>query len=417
MKQLLLFFLLLSVGCVPNNHSIYDFDFVNVDSVLNIDGVLDSSNDVKQIQVPEINDFKSEIIGSLENVFDSLTAIKLETNDSCIIGRINQVVIVKDTIYIRDTWSSKSVFVFDMNGKYINSIGNIGSGPFEYVEPSDMYVTDSTIIIYDQWQHKLLTYNHRGDGLSDNRLPFVCNQFMFLENGDYLFRGINSDNYHIPQILDYGFWQTDSSFVISKVGLQVPHKKYISFYNNLDFWRQSTTPYFYNYQNDTVYGISESGLLYPKYSFVFRNNQSKSVLTNDKDFSSAINNGDYIAIPNIAIVGNIAVYELTSNSGPIWYVFQDLTNQNAVFFTGVNFGKSNLSRSIIMRSFVGSYKDYLLFTMPSAFLHQLSEHVKSVPDYWDNLSENHRLFDEFVLQNVNEEDNDVLILGLLKQQL
>ena len=423
MKKILLYLLLLSVGCFHGNNNSqnsqvsHDFDSVDVSTFLNIEGQLDSTSEVIQLNVPNIKLSKQQILGSLESVFDSIIAVKLDTNDSCIVGNINQATILNDTIYIRDTYQSKSIFVFDITGRFINTIGKVGNGPFEYIEPSDMHVTDSTIIVYDQWQHKLLTYNHSGVGISDRQIPFICNQVMQLSNGNYLFRGINSDNHHIPQILDYGFWLTDSNFVISKIGLNVPHGKYVSEYNNLDFWRQNNIPFFYNYWNNTVYNISETGKLYPKYHFNFSNNQSTDILTNDDDYYKAVNKGEYIVFVRFSIVDNIAVYTLTTDHAPACYVFQDLKNNKSVYFNTTDFFNGTLSRCVCVQSLVGSYNGYLLFTMSASLLCQIKDEIKNNPHYFDNMQDCYKQFDETLLKGVSEQDNDVLILGLLKQQL
>ena len=73
--------------------------------------------------------------------FNTLTYnfIPLETNDSCLFSEIREVEIVDNKIYIIDNKRS-GLLVFDISGKFITKIGNLGNGPGEYVTPSNFNI-------------------------------------------------------------------------------------------------------------------------------------------------------------------------------------------------------------------------------------------------------------------------------------
>jgi hypothetical protein len=93
------------------------------------------------------------------SITDSLfQIIPLETNEDYLISSIDKIEIQNDHIYIKDDLA-KSIYIFDMNGKYSGKINAIGNGPGEYVIPSYMTVADTSIIIVDNPTGKQIKYN------------------------------------------------------------------------------------------------------------------------------------------------------------------------------------------------------------------------------------------------------------------
>ena len=78
----------------------------------------------------------------LTSIFKDVRTIILETREDCLIGRIESLQVFDERIYILDSRKAKSLFVFDMEGKFIQKIGSYGNGPGEYNEPLD-FLTSS----------------------------------------------------------------------------------------------------------------------------------------------------------------------------------------------------------------------------------------------------------------------------------
>jgi hypothetical protein len=94
-------------------------------------------------------------IGSITD--STFQIIPLETNENCLISQINKIEIRNNYIYIKDDLA-KSVFIYDIDGKFINKINAVGQGPGEYVSPSYMTVTDTSIIVVDNPTGKQIEY-------------------------------------------------------------------------------------------------------------------------------------------------------------------------------------------------------------------------------------------------------------------
>jgi hypothetical protein len=84
--------------------------------------------------------------------------IPLETTDDCLIANIDKIEIKDERIYVMDQLA-QSVYIFDMNGKYLNKIHKRGQGPGEYTNLSYMTVTDSSVIIIDHFTEKQINYS------------------------------------------------------------------------------------------------------------------------------------------------------------------------------------------------------------------------------------------------------------------
>lgn len=51
------------------------------------------------------------------------------------IGEISYILVYKNRIFVLDTFQTKSVYIFDMQGNYIGQAGRVGQGPGEYTQP------------------------------------------------------------------------------------------------------------------------------------------------------------------------------------------------------------------------------------------------------------------------------------------
>lgn len=95
--------------------------------------------------------------------------LKLETTDECLIKWIEKIVIDGDYIFVKDM--NYKLFVFNAkNGKFLNQIGTIGSGPEELLSMYDFYVDDikKHVCIYDGVRGLVLQYSYTGELLNSD---------------------------------------------------------------------------------------------------------------------------------------------------------------------------------------------------------------------------------------------------------
>ena len=121
----------------------------------------------------------------LSDIISDIEYIRLETNDFCQIGSIQQLLKYNNHYYILDAHSSKSIFMFDEDGNYIKHIERIGQGPGEYIMPYFMAIceSNSTLIIIDFIQFKMLVFDaNTFEFIEENMMETESLNFCFLNN-------------------------------------------------------------------------------------------------------------------------------------------------------------------------------------------------------------------------------------------
>lgn len=142
---------------------------------------------------------------------DSVSFIKLETTEQCLIGRISKLLFLNDILIIQDK-KTASIFLFDKNGKYMNSISHRGNGPGEYINLTRVMVDSDNqqIIIYDDSSKKMIFYNITGEFIREiNQFceGTVIRDIINLPNGNFLcYCHDYSDGFKYS-----GLWEVDSA--------------------------------------------------------------------------------------------------------------------------------------------------------------------------------------------------------------
>lgn len=86
--------------------------------------------------------------------------IPLETNDSCLIASVSDMVFDSSRLYLIDG-KSNLVFAFSLSGEFISQVGNVGSGPSEYQYPVNLHIDKikQELIVADANTPKLVYYD------------------------------------------------------------------------------------------------------------------------------------------------------------------------------------------------------------------------------------------------------------------
>lgn len=86
--------------------------------------------------------------------------IPLETNDSCLIASVSDMVFDSSRLYLIDG-KSNLIFAFSLSGEFISQVGNVGSGPSEYQYPVNLHIdkTKQELIVADANTPKLVYYD------------------------------------------------------------------------------------------------------------------------------------------------------------------------------------------------------------------------------------------------------------------
>ena len=417
MKKIIILFIFFYIfSCNSFNSSTLQNEFKNVD----VDKLLSNYEKIKiddceiSYEVPKINSNEHRQC-KIEQLFDSLYVVKLETNDNNIIGAIDELTIVNDTIYVLDSWSTKTVCLFDMTGKFIRKIGRVGNGPGEYVEPTSFSVDDKNILIYDQWQHKGLKYDHSGNLLSEHWLPFLCFKIIELPNGDVLCYGNDEDNEHLPEILDYKFWVCDSSYnTIKKVGYFHEHNKYIRMMIR-GLYNYNGYRYYFDNKDNAYYKIKDNGDLELLFTLKFGNEKDDRFYMDDNYSREMMIKGERYFITHCLKLNNVITYSVPT-IGPRETVFHNIVDNRILHYSGTEIWSSQMSRVLFLSEIKTCYKDCFVYCLsPEKILSVNKQIMSQIPDLWSDAPRHVMEFDKKLLESLHDEDNDILIFAKVKE--
>lgn len=89
------------------------------------------------------------------DLVDSVSYIKLETNDKCKIGEVNQLLVANERIYV----VSNGIHCFNMEGNHLFSINQRGRAKNEYVEIRNVNIVGDQLYLYDNHLAKNMIFD------------------------------------------------------------------------------------------------------------------------------------------------------------------------------------------------------------------------------------------------------------------
>jgi hypothetical protein len=201
----------------------------------------------------------------MSSLFKKVRAIPLETVDESLIGYINEVQVFDGKIFVFDNDHVNSVFVFDMDGKFIRKIGRAGQGPGEYVDISDFTIDEINHEIYlmDNDMNCILVYSiDTGKYIKRiNLSERIYNSYIQYSNGrlyaDVNLKSESNENYLLREI-DVLSGKYKDSWLPADC-----NKGWMGtmFRNNFFFSRNSpNSPKYVQIFMDTVFSIEKEGV-------------------------------------------------------------------------------------------------------------------------------------------------------------
>lgn len=150
-------------------------------------------------------DLDSEEKVSIFDIFSKIETIPLETNDECLIGSIDKLILYDSMYYLLDT-KQNCVFIFSQDGKFIQNMKRVGRGPGEYLYVYDFVINEynNTIELLDCFG-KLVIFNLNGSHKESINLPHPPAAYhkLMLLNQDTILFFTNSDNVNTNLLYAY----------------------------------------------------------------------------------------------------------------------------------------------------------------------------------------------------------------------
>lgn len=158
---------------------------------------------IKRISI-NVDDFNQS--GNLSEFLEITELIPLETNQKCLINRINKVVTYESKIFVFDE-NSQRILLFNHDGTFIRQIGMPGKGPGEYLEISDFDIDRVRNLVYVLDFQKIHTFSLNGEFQKTTKTQFMAQKLLVLNSNEIIFNGAGRDD---------RIFITDSTFRINQ---------------------------------------------------------------------------------------------------------------------------------------------------------------------------------------------------------
>ena len=120
----------------------------------------------------------------MSELYSALEYIKLETTPESLIAQVSKIIPLDTQLLIVDKESSK-ILLFDVNGKFMGTIGSKGVGASEFIEIEDVAVDKKgeKIFVLDHSGKRILIYDLKGNFANDIKTDFIAHEIEYLGNG------------------------------------------------------------------------------------------------------------------------------------------------------------------------------------------------------------------------------------------
>ena len=138
---------------------------------------------------------------------DSIEYVNIESTDSCLIGRIADMAISHNHLFIFDE-QQQTIWHFDRGGNFLNKIYRKGKGPGEYAYINHFEYDErrNQIVVLSPWQQALLFYTPEGKYLKTVELEMKAEDFKVCPQGGFILSnaGLDKPTAGIYYVNDYG---------------------------------------------------------------------------------------------------------------------------------------------------------------------------------------------------------------------
>lgn len=356
--------------------------------------VIDSD---KNIQVP------------YDSLIERIEFIKLETTEDNLIGEISQVLFVDSLLIVVDSKSAKSISVFDLNGDFKNKIGNIGNGPAEFVEISNVIIVPETnhVCVLDRPQKKILYFSLDGQFIRQERQPFMLMSFEYIDSQHIAYNVIAMYDDLYGEYRGKALVVTDTTHRISYGSIDDTYSNDLTFVIHSPLRKFDNQVFFSSNISDSIYLVKNDKLI-PKYFIDIKNSIpeiDRSKLTNEILYNYLEKHflfiGDFIELDDFTYLN---IYT------PWSYPFAIYSHEKKeVFLTSGEY--DNPLHLFFRDAPIARYKDNgVVFTVDSYILHESKESLYTKNKRYKTV------LDELYLE-LELESNPILFIYHLNEKL
>ena len=382
------------ISCHAKNKADTEIVKIEPDSSINID----------------IDHLKTEPQIYFSSVFKGMKLIPLETNEKCLIGNVSQIMVYKDTLYVLDTFTAKALFLFDLDGKFIQKIGAVGKGAGEFIMPSMFAINEKNneINILDHGQRKVIVFSSKGAYVHEFKLKAnygssqiaIQNEHIYLEQ---LARKEGIDDFLLYAIDERGEIK-DKIFPFQKYGKGF--KQPVGYSNSL-FKTKDDIKYMRPF-SDTIFSLKDNGVS-PYITITTKNEITKQEIRKMNSFQDlneflmylATQCDKFLGIRNYMENTDLVMFQYKNNHKP-YYLFYWPKHEEVLCTTSLI---NDLTNSSDPTRFFTTYKNQFVSCVENNLPGEIETFITNIKNKKNKLPKEELL----KLGKINENSNPVLV--------
>lgn len=348
-------------------------------------------------------------------ILDTVRFVKLELTEKSIIGDINKLIVFEDHIYILDKLTS-SLFVFNMDGKFISKIARVGHGPGEYTQLDffDIDFENRQIVLTDLMGYRILRYNLEGNFISAKKIPFWIEGIAPIFDKETVVYSNYRDNKHLFK-QEYNVFYLDSLMQVSKAyfpynssNFNNPEIKFITPQAG-SFYSYNQNQYFFSPFQVRVYQVTKEGL-HSRYLFDFGEKSfNKEYLSQKNDLKSYMDKGEFYQLSNILENDDFVIFSFYQTSHPVGH-FGYYSKKSSRVICGSGFTAGG--EDYFCGQNIATYGSWIIATVQPDYLLSWIKDIgkKKIP-----IDRKYAELKNAIANEVTLEDNQILMFYKLKQ--
>ncbi len=196
------------------------------------------------------------------DLIDKQDFVLLSTEADALFNRVDKVIAKNNKFYLFDHLSNKGILVFDDQGNYLQTVGEIGEGPQQQMNIDDFQVSQAgEVLILNKLAKKIVIYDSDGLWKEETSIPVNSGGFALMD--DMWFFAINYDHQSDGLVKNQKFGVFDQDMEIDSMYFHYPEDAGNAnlYYHSGIVSANSKAVIFHRPPNDTISVFSQKGEL------------------------------------------------------------------------------------------------------------------------------------------------------------
>ena len=160
-------------------------------------------NLIKSTDLIEIDFDSTPEFNGDTSIIDSINYIPLETNENILIQNLTKILFVSSKFYLFD-YQTKTIYIFNKSGEFINKVHRVGRGPGEYIDIMDFDVDNNeSLYLYDNYSSKVIILTKDLRYFKEYRLRSRFEEFAILDDKTLIVRNLYKNGRISSRIATY----------------------------------------------------------------------------------------------------------------------------------------------------------------------------------------------------------------------